>query len=64
VPGDLLRLSIGPEAPEDLLADLEGALTTVLDPSAWAGRVSPRELGNDASRLRSSRPSKRHSIGA
>ena len=38
VPGDLLRLSIGLEAPEDLLADLEAALTTVPRPVTIAGR--------------------------
>jgi cystathionine gamma-synthase len=37
VPGDLLRLSIGLEAPEDLLADLEAALTTVPRPGRVGG---------------------------
>jgi Fe-S cluster biogenesis protein NfuA len=36
VPGDLLRLSIGLEAPEDLLADLEAALTSVPRPATMA----------------------------
>jgi cystathionine gamma-synthase len=35
VPADLLRLSIGLEAPEDLIADLEGALATI--PRATGG---------------------------
>ncbi len=33
VPGDLLRLSIGLEAPEDLMADLEAALAAVRRPA-------------------------------
>ncbi len=37
VPGDLLRLSIGLEAPEDLLADLEAALTAVPRPAPVGG---------------------------
>lgn len=37
VPGDLLRLSIGLEAPEDLLADLEAALTAVPRPATMPG---------------------------
>jgi len=42
VPGDLLRLSIGLEAPEDLMADLEAALAAVPRP-ATASR--PRIVG-------------------
>ena len=36
VPADLLRLSIGLEAPEDLIADLEGALSAIPRPATVA----------------------------
>jgi cystathionine gamma-synthase len=42
VPGDLLRLSVGIEAPGDLVADLETALDAVRGPNAGApGRPAP-----------------------
>jgi Fe-S cluster biogenesis protein NfuA len=46
VPGDLLRLSIGLEAPEDLMADLEAALAAVPRP-ATVGRSRIAEGATD-----------------
>src|SRR2546427_3630815 len=40
VPDDLLRLSIGLEAPEDLIADLDAALEKVSKAGAGGGPVS------------------------
>ena len=37
VPGDLLRLSVGIEAPADLIADLEAALVAAHDHHAAPG---------------------------
>jgi cystathionine gamma-synthase len=44
VPEDLLRLSIGIEAPEDLLADLEAALAAAR-PTTPTAAPPPRALG-------------------
>lgn len=48
VPGDLLRLSIGVEAPEDLLADIEGALTKVPRPLRVGGPRITQGTGGTA----------------
>jgi cystathionine gamma-synthase len=53
VPDDLLRLSIGLEAPEDLVADLEAALGTTgragvaCQPPSPAERLAPAPAGSD-----------------
>jgi cystathionine gamma-synthase len=50
VPGDLLRLSVGIEAVQDLVADLEAALDAVRGHNVPAGRRGPAPRAEDAPR--------------
>jgi len=48
VPDDLLRLSIGLEAPEDLIADLEAALSSVSRASRVGTSIPPEDLPKES----------------